>query len=347
MPGDTKVWEEKWNALQESCLPAVEAAADLDSLENLRIKFLGRKGGLTELLAALKDLPVADRRRLGPLGNDLRSRLEALLESRKRALFKAAVDRDLAGVKVDMSLPATPHGTGTLHPLTQTMEELVAVLNRLGFQTEEGPLVETDYYNFEALNIPPEHPARDMHDTFYVGADGLLLRTHTSPVQIRKMLNSAPPVRIVVPGRVFRHEAVDASHSAVFHQVEGLYVDRDVTMVDLKGTLLNFARAMFGARTQVRFKPSYFPFTEPSVEVDVQCLLCGGGGCAVCKQSGWLEMLGAGMVHPNVFRAVGYDPSAWKGFAFGIGVDRVAMLRYEISDIRLLYQNDLRFLTQF
>ncbi|MCX5787964.1 MAG: phenylalanine--tRNA ligase subunit alpha, partial [Elusimicrobia bacterium] len=247
----------------------------------------------------------------------------------------------------DATLPPPPAARGRLHPLTLVMDEMNSILARLGFALADGPLVETEYYNFEALNIPPEHPARDTQDTFYLEVGGLLLRTHTSPVQIRRMESSRPPVRIIAPGRVFRHEAVDASHSAVFHQIEGLYVDKQVSMADLRGTLDTFLQCLFGPQTKTRFRPSYFPFTEPSAEVDIACILCGGAGCAACKRSGWMEILGCGLVHPNVFKAVGYDPGHWSGFAFGMGVERIAMLKLGITDIRMFYENDLRFLEQW
>lgn len=342
-------WEKTYRKVEAGLLSAVPKAADLAALEGLRVSYLGRKGSLTQLLKSLKDLPLEDRKRLGPLANGLKERTEALLEEKLKSLQRSGFEGEIRKASLDLTLPSYFHRTlaaaGHLHPVTQTLREMTDILRSLGFGYAEGPLVETDYYNFEALNIPPEHPARDMQDTFYLAAPfSLLMRTHTSPVQIRRMESSRPPVRIMAPGRVFRHEAVDASHSAVFHQVEGLYVDRKVSMADLKGTLDLFLKGLFGPGAQIRFRPSYFPFTEPSAEVDVRCLF---GACSVCKGSGWLEMLGAGLVHPNVLKEVGYDPGLWSGFAFGIGVERVAMLRCGIQDIRQFYENDLRFLTQF
>lgn len=324
-----------------------EKAASLEKLEELRVDLLGRGGRLTELLKALKDLSLEQRRELGPGCQALKSDLEARLARRKEDLERAA---DLAVTPkgaCDLTLPALPTARGRIHPLTATLQEMTKTLRLMGFSCAEGPLVETERNNFEALNIPAHHPARDMQDTFYLQDVPLLLRTHTSPVQIRSMESARPPLRIISPGRVFRRDAVDATHSAVFHQVEGLAVDKNLSFAELKGTLQAFMRGLFGSSTALRFRPSYFPFTEPSAEVDVKCFFCSGSGCAVCKRSGWIEMLGCGMVHPKVFEAVDYDPQRWSGFAFGIGVERVAMLRLGVADIRLFYENDLRFLRQF
>jgi phenylalanyl-tRNA synthetase alpha chain len=315
---------------------AIDAARSAAELEQARVRFLGRQGALTQLLRSLGRLPAEERPLVGAAANDAKRELEALLEGR--------VDEARASERRHQRERERPP-RGTLHPLTQVRDDIIAVFASLGFSVAEGPEIETDYNNFEALNLPPDHPARDMQDTFYFSAD-TLLRTHTSPVQIRVMQAQRPPVRIVVPGTVYRRDA-DITHSPMFHQVEGLAVDANVSMADLKGTLELFAREMFGAGSRIRFRPSFFPFTEPSAEVDVLCFACGGDGCRLCKQSGWLEILGSGMVHPQVLRNVGYDPEAVTGWAFGMGIERVAMLRYGIDDIRLFFENDLRFLKQF
>jgi phenylalanyl-tRNA synthetase alpha chain len=334
---------------------AIARAQSAGALEELRVRYLGRQGALTLLLRGLGALPAAERPRVGAAANEAKRELEALLAGRLAAARERERREQRARERPDLTLPGRRPPAGTVHPLTRVHDEIVAIFAGLGFSVAEGPEVETDYYNFEALNLPPDHPARDMQDTFYVeragdgrpGGPSTLLRTHTSPVQIRTMKAQPPPVRIIVPGRVYRRDVADASHSPIFHQVEGLAVDRDTTMADLKGTLALFAREMFGPRSAIRFRPSYFPFTEPSAEVDVRCFLCGGDGCRVCKQSGWLEILGSGMVHPQVLRNVGYDPEAVTGWAFGMGIDRIAMLKYGIDDIRLFFENDLRFLRQF
>jgi phenylalanyl-tRNA synthetase alpha chain len=282
---------------------------------------------------------------VGAAANEAKRELEALLERRLDEAREAERARARGQQRLDLTLPGRRPPLGAVHPLSRVHDEIVAVFAGLGFSVAEGPEIESDYYNFEALNIPSDHPARDMQDTFYFSAD-TLLRTHTSPVQIRVMQAQRPPVRIIVPGRVYRRDA-DITHSPMFHQVEGLAVDRDVSMADLKGTLELFARAMFGRGSRIRFRPSFFPFTEPSAEVDVLCFACAGGGCRVCKQSGWLEILGSGMVHPQVLRNVGYDPEEVTGWAFGMGIERVAMLKYGVDDIRLFFENDLRFLRQF
>ena len=322
-------------------------ANSLPEIEELRVGFLGRKGKLTELLKSLKDLALEDRRDLGPKTQALKSALEGKISSRKAELEAASDLAAMAENAIDPTLPGFHPPRGRLHPLTRVLKEMTDILGAMGFAWAEGPHVETDFYNFGALNIPEHHPARDMQDTFYLRDAPLLMRTHTSPVQIRAMQKAQPPLRIISPGRVFRHDQVDATHSSVFHQIEGLYVDRGVSFADLKGTLQVFLERLLGPGTRLRFLPSYFPFTEPSAEVSVSCFVCSGSGCSVCKQSGWIELLGAGLVHPNVFKAVGYDPDAWSGFAFGIGVERVAMLRLGVADIRAFYENDLRFLRQF
>jgi phenylalanyl-tRNA synthetase alpha chain len=290
-------------------------------------------------------LPESERPRVGAAANEAKRELEALVESRLSQTREAERRQQRARTRLDLTLPGRRPAQGSLHPLTIVNDEIIAIFVGLGFTVAEGPEVEDDYHNFAALNFPDDHPARDMQDTFYVGEDALL-RTHTSPVQIRAMKAQRPPVRIICPGRVYRRDA-DITHSPMFHQVEGLAVDRNVSMGELKGTLELFARAMFGPRSKIRFRPSFFPFTEPSAEVDVLCFLCGGSGCRVCSQTGWLEILGSGMVHPHVLRNVGYDPEEVTGWAFGMGVERIAMLKYGVDDIRLFFENDLRFLRQF
>ncbi len=340
-------WEESWKKESAHAPVSVSKASTLEELESVRLRFLGRKGSLTLLLKSLKDLPLEERRRLGGGANEFKEKLEQSIDARRRQLEREGSERRLSK-GVDVTLPGSAAPAGRLHPLTQIEAEIASIFERLGFSWAEGPLAETEYYNFEALNIPADHPARDTQDTFYLREPAsMLLRTHTSPVQVRRMESCRPPVRIIAPGRVFRHEAVDASHSAVFHQVEGLYVDKNVSMADLKGTLDLFLRGLFGPNTHSRFRPSYFPFTEPSAEVDIQCLLCSGSGCPACKRSGWMEVLGAGLVHPNVFKAVGYNPELWSGYAFGMGVERIAMLKLGVPDIRMFYENDIRFLEQF
>jgi phenylalanyl-tRNA synthetase alpha chain len=323
----------------------IERAATRRDLEEARVRYLGKKGALTQLLRALPDLPAAERPAVGREANLAKAEIESVLEARLASLERLERRARLAADRPDLTLPGRRVVPGGLHPLTRVHDEIVDVFTGMGFAVAEGPEVELDYYNFEALNIPKDHPARDMQDTFYVGGE-ILLRTHTSPVQIRTMERQKPPVRIIVPGRVYRRDA-DITHSPVFHQVEGLAVDRGISMGDLKGTLELFARELFGADSRIRFRPSFFPFTEPSAEVDVLCFLCKGGGCRVCKASGWLEILGSGMVHPRILRAMGYDTEEVTGWAFGMGIERVAMLRYGIDDIRLFYENDLRFLSQF
>ncbi|MGH7363363.1 MAG: phenylalanine--tRNA ligase subunit alpha [Candidatus Methylomirabilales bacterium] len=331
------------DALEAEATAAVEAA-DEGALEDLRVRYLGRRGSLTAILRGLPDLPPEARPVVGQRANAVKAAIEGALEARRLAL-RAAARVGLAADRLDSTLPGRPPMLGGLHPLTATLEDILEIFSSLGFAVAEGPEVELDYYNFEALNIPKDHPARDMQDTFYI-TDEVLLRTHTSPVQVRVMEAQPPPVRVVVPGKVYRRDA-DVTHSPMFHQVEGLLVDEGVTFADLKGTLTAFVRLFFGEATRLRFRPSFFPFTEPSAEVDISCVICRGAGCRVCSQGGWLEILGAGMVDPEVFRFVGYDSERFTGFAFGMGVERIAMLRYGIDDIRLFFENDLRFLEQF
>ena len=318
-------------------------ASTPEELEQLRVQYLGRKGKLTVILRGLKDLEPELRRKVGQEANAAKQDIETHLARALSALKAAA--RRAAATAIDVSLPGRRPPLGRLHPITRTMQEICDIFLHLGFEAVEGPEVELDWYNFEALNLPPDHPARDMQDTFYF-SDQVLLRTHTSPMQIRIMEQRQPPVRIIAPGRVYRRDS-DLTHSPMFHQVEGLLVDKGVSFADLKGTLTTFVHQMFGPEVGLRFRPSYFPFTEPSAEVDIECVICRGDGCRVCKISGWLEILGSGMVHPAVFEAVGYDPEEYTGFAFGLGVERVAMLKYGIDDLRLFFENDLRFLRQF
>ncbi|HEY3066191.1 MAG TPA: phenylalanine--tRNA ligase subunit alpha [Methylomirabilota bacterium] len=333
------------DAIAGKARAAIAAAQTSADLEAVRVGILGRSGELTQLLRSLGSVPAAERPALGAAANAAKTELETALERRLAEVGAAERRRRREAERVDLTLPGRRPPQGTVHPLTQVHDEIVAIFAGLGFSVAQGPEIETDYYNFEALNLPRDHPARDMQDTFYFSED-TLLRTHTSPVQIRAMQGQRPPIRIIMPGRVYRRDA-DITHSPMFTQVEGLAVDRAISMGDLKGTLELFAREMFGPRSRIRFRPSFFPFTEPSAEVDVLCFLCGGDGCRVCKQSGWLEILGCGMVHPQVLRNVAYDPEEVTGWAFGMGIERVAMLKYGIDDIRLFFENDLRFLTQF
>lgn len=338
-------FDEQLDAIKREALKALEGAEDLKTLEEVEIFLLGRKGRLTQLLRSLKDLPPELRPKAGESANCLKEWLEEEIEKRRTQLKEEELKRALLKERVDVTLPGMPFPRGKLHPITQVLEEMIEIFTHMGFQVVEGPEVELDYYNFEALNIPKDHPARDMHDTFYI-SDEVLLRTHTSPVQVRVMEKMKPPVQIISPGVVYRRDA-DVSHSPMFHQIEGLLVDEGVSFSHLKGTLAYFVREFFGKDTQMRFRPSFFPFTEPSAELDIGCFICKGKGCSVCKGTGWLEILGCGMVHPEVFRAVGYEFGRLTGYAFGLGVERIAMLKYGITDIRLLFQNDMRFLNQF
>ena len=334
------------DAIAYEARAAIAAARTVAELEQVRVKYLGRQGAITQLLRTLGTLPAAERPQVGAAANEAKREIEALLDGRLTAAQETERARDRAAARPDLTLPGRRPPLGAMHPLKRVEDEIIEVFTGLGFSVVEGPEIETDYNNFEALNFPTDHPARDMQDTFFLPGD-LLLRTHTSPVQIRTMQAQRPPVRVIVPGRVYRRDIADASHSPVFHQVEGLAVDRDVSMGDLKGTLELFARELFGARTGVRLRPSFFPFTEPSAEFDALCFVCGGDGCRVCKQSGWLEIGGSGMVHPNVLSNVGYDPEEVTGWAFGMGIERIAMLRYGVDDLRLFFDNDVRFLRQF
>jgi phenylalanyl-tRNA synthetase alpha chain len=329
--------------LRREALRRIEAAGDVQTIEALRIEWLGRKSGeITALLRSIPAVPAEERGAFGQAVNALKAEVATRLSERKAALAAPAGARPAA----DVTMPGRRPALGRLHPITRAAREMIEIFGRLGFEVAEGPEVEDEWHNFVALNIPPEHPARDPLDNYYI-EDRLLLRTQTSTVQIRVMENRPPPIRIIAPGRVYRPDTVDASHSNMFHQLEGLWVEKGVTFADLKGVLSMFARAFFGADVRTRFMPSYFPFTEPSAEFYVSCLLCRGKGCPACKGSGWMEIAGCGMVDPNVFDAVGYDPEEVTGLAFGFAIDRPAMLKYGINDIRLLFENDLRFLRQF
>ena len=342
MAGDPRVQEVLDRALAE-----VAGARSASDLEQVRVRVLGRSGQLTTLLRSLGSIPAAERPRIGEQTNRAKASVEAAIAARLEGLKAEERRITLQADRPDLTLPGRRPDPGPVHPITRVTEEIIEVFEGLGFSVAEGPEVESDYYNFAALNFPDDHPARDMQDTFHVGPDALL-RTHTSPVQIRTMKAQRPPVRIICLGKVYRRDILDATHSPMFHQVEGLAVDKHITMADLKATLQLFAREMFGPTSGVRFRPSFFPFTEPSAEFDVRCFKCGGdGACRFCKNSGWLEIGGSGMVHPNVLRNVGYDPEEVTGWAFGMGIDRIALLKYEIDDIRLFFDNDLRFLQQF
>jgi phenylalanyl-tRNA synthetase alpha chain len=334
---------DKIEKLRISAAAELSAVENLQSLEAFRVMFLARKGRIAELFDDLKDVPSADRPKIGKALNELRSEIQKLFDSTKVSLEHLhKTEEEL----LDITLPGRRKWMGSEHPLTQTLDEIKRIFFRMGFEAAYGPEIEDDYHNFEALNFPPDHPARDMQDTFFI-EDKVLLRTHTSPMQVRVMEKNRPPVRVIVPGRVYRNEAISARSYCLFHQVEGLYVDKGVTFSELKGTLVAFAKQFFGKEIKYRFRPSFFPFTEPSAEMDITCFLCRGKGCRVCKQSGWLEILGCGMVHPNVYSYVKYDPGKYSGYAFGLGIDRITMLRYGIDDIRSLYENDVRLLKQF
>ena len=332
-------------ALVSQALEAVQNTDDITVLEQLRVQYLGKKGELTVLMQTLGKLSAEERPKAGALINAAKNQVQDALNTRRDALEQAALGARLAAEKIDVTLPGRGQASGGLHPVTRTLERVEQFFTHIGYNVAEGPEVEDDYHNFEALNIPGHHPARAMHDTFYFNAS-MLLRTHTSPVQVRTMESQQPPIRIVCPGRVYRCDS-DITHSPMFHQVEGLLIDEGISFADLKGTIEEFLRVFFEKPLGVRFRPSFFPFTEPSAEVDMQCVMCSGKGCRVCKQTGWLEVMGCGMVHPNVLRMSGIDPEKYQGFAFGMGVERLAMLRYGVNDVRLFFDNDLRFLAQF
>ena len=342
-------WEKKHLEISKTYLKAFKNAASLSELENLKVKCLGRKGDLTALLKNLKDFSIEDKKVLGVKGNELKKELSEVLSFQKNKLETYLLTDELKKEKIDITLPSYPFTKGKLHPLTIALRTMTDIFINLGFTAVNGPHVEDEKTNFDDLNTPDYHPARAMQDTFYLNTEKkYLLRTHTSNVQIRYMRKNKPPIRIISPGTVFRRDAVDASHSPVFNQIEGLYVDKNVSMADLRQTLTAFMRTLFGEGASIRFRPSYFPFVEPGVEVDVKCVFCRHGKpCSVCKSTGWIEMLGTGMVHPNVFEAVGIDPEIYSGYAWGMGVERLAMLMYGISDIRTFYENDVKILRQF
>ena len=338
--------KEKLEQIRAAVEEALGKAADMDALENIRIKYMGKKGELTAVLKGMGKLSKEERPVIGALANEIRQKLESEIEAKNSAIAAAMEEKRLAEETIDVTMPGKRNREGKLHPLTQVMDEIKRIFMGMGFSIAEGPEVEYDYYNFEALNIPKNHPARDTQDTFYI-EDNIVLRTQTSPMQIRVMEKTKPPIRVIAPGKVYRSDTVDATHSPVFHQIEGLVVDKGVTMADLKGTLEMFVKTLYGENTRARFRPHHFPFTEPSAEMDISCWSCGGKGCGVCKGEGWIEVLGCGMVHPKVLANCGIDPEVYSGFAFGIGLERIAMGKYDINDLRLFFENDLRFLSQF
>jgi phenylalanyl-tRNA synthetase alpha chain len=332
--------------IKQEALKQIEASDALEKLNDIKVAYLGKKGELTNVLKSMKDVAPEDRPKVGQLVNDARALIEGKLEETMVALQKRAREEQLKKEVIDVTLPAKRNKVGHTHPNTIALEEVERIFVGMGYEVMEGPEVEYDAYNFEKLNIPKNHPARDEQDTFYI-SDSIVLRSQTSPVQVRAMEEGKLPIRMLAPGRVFRSDEVDATHSPSFHQIEGLVIDKNITFADLKGTLAEFAKELFGPETKVKFRPHHFPFTEPSAEVDVTCFKCGGSGCRFCKGSGWIEILGCGMVHPNVLKMSGIDPDEYSGFAFGVGLERIALLKYEIDDMRLLYENDIRFLKQF
>lgn len=338
--------KEKLQKIKEAAINQLKEASSLEALNEVRLNFLGKKGELTAVLKSMKDVAPEDRPKVGQMVNEARAEIEAFLENTKKQMERAARELKMKNEVIDVTLPAKMNNVGHRHPNAIALDEVERIFVGMGYEVVEGPEVEKDYYNFEALNIPADHPAKDEQDTFYINGD-ILLRTQTSPVQARVMEKGKLPIRMIAPGRVFRADEVDATHSPSFHQIEGLVVDKKITFADLKGTLAEFAKEMFGEDTKVKFRPHHFPFTEPSAEMDMSCFKCGGKGCRFCKGSGWIEILGCGMVHPHVFEMCGIDPNEYTGFAFGIGLERISLLKYEIDDMRLLYENDIRFLKQF
>lgn len=332
--------------IQQQAAGLIHAAQDEASLEQLRVKFLGKKGELTAILKQMGKLTAEERPVIGALANDVREEIDAAVRKQAKILAAAAMNKKLATEVIDVTLPGNVPAQGARHPFQKVLGELKEIFLGMGYDIAEGPEIEYDKYNFEMLNMPPSHPARDTQDTFYI-TESILLRTQTSPMQIRTMLEAEPPIRIICPGRVYRSDASDATHSPIFHQIEGLAVDKGITFTDLKGTLEMFIKQLYGADIKTRFRPHHFPYTEPSAEMDMSCFKCGGKGCSLCKGEGWIEILGCGMVHPKVLENCGIDPTVYSGFAFGVGLERIAMMRYDIDDMRLLYENDLRFLRQF
>ena len=338
--------KEQLNKIKKEALAALDNADVLDNIEELRVKFLGKKGELTAIMKGMGALSPEERPVIGQLANEVRDYVTKALDEKKEALLKALSAKKLEAEKIDVTVPGKAVQKGKKHPLTTVLDDLKDIFIGMGFSIAEGPEVELDFYNFEALNIPKDHPARDTQDTFYIN-DNVVLRTQTSPMQIRTMEKQKPPIRIIAPGRVYRSDAVDATHSPVFHQVEGLVIDKGITMADLKGTLEMFVHKLYGEDTKLRFRPHHFPFTEPSAEVDISCFNCGGKGCNICKGEGWIEILGCGMVHPKVLKVCNIDPEIYSGFAFGIGLERTTMFRYGVKDLRMFFENDVRFLNQF
>ena len=338
--------KDRLEQIRQSALKQIEEAGALEKLNDIRVAFLGKKGELTSIMKSMKEIAPEDRPAFGQMVNETRSEIEKKMEEMKTALAKKAREAQLKAEVIDVTLPAKKSNVGHRHPNTIALEEVERIFVGMGYEVIEGPEVEKDYYNFEALNIPANHPAKDEQDTFYIN-DKIVLRTQTSSVQVRVMERGELPIRMISPGRAFRSDDVDATHSPSFHQIEGLVIDKNITFADLKGTLETFAKKLYGPDTKVKFRPHHFPFTEPSAEVDVSCFKCGGKGCRFCKGSGWVEILGCGMVHPNVLRMSGIDPDVYTGFAFGVGLERITLFKYEIDDMRLLYENDARFLKQF
>ena len=338
--------KEKIEQIRQQALGAIEDAAGMDKLNDVKVAFLGKKGQLSSLLKGMKDVAPEDRPKVGQIVNETRQAIEEVLDAAKKDLAAKKRELQMKSEVIDVTLPAKKAELGHKHPNTLAREEIEKIFIGMGYEVVEGPEVEYDYYNFEALNIPANHPAKDEQDTFYIN-DKILLRTQTSPVQVRVMEQKKPPIRMIAPGRVFRADEVDATHSPSFHQIEGMVIDKGITFSNLKGTLTQFVQKLFGKETKVKFRPHHFPFTEPSAEMDVSCFKCGGKGCRFCKGEGWIEILGCGMVHPRVLRMSGIDPEEYSGFAFGIGLERITLLKYEIDDMRLLYENDDRFLKQF
>lgn len=338
--------KEKLEQIKAEAIAKISAAKSLDELNDVRVTQLGKKGALTGILKGMKDVAPEDKPKIGQLVNEARADIEAALDKAKAEMERKVREAKMKSEVIDVTLPAKKNNVGHRHPNTIALEEVERIFVGMGYEVVEGPEVEKDYYNFEALNIPADHPAKDEQDTFYVNGD-ILLRTQTSSTQVHEMEKGKLPIRMIAPGRVFRADEVDATHSPSFHQIEGLVIDKNITFADLKGTLAEFAKELFGEETKVKFRPHHFPFTEPSAEVDVTCFKCGGSGCRFCKGSGWIEILGCGMVHPHVLEMSGIDPEEYTGFAFGVGLERIALLKYEIDDMRLLYENDIRFLKQF
>ena len=338
--------KEKLEGIKKEALALIDNADKMDKLNEVKVAYLGKKGQLTALLKGMKSIAPEDRPAFGQMVNEVRSQLEEVLDKKNKALASAAREAQMKAERIDVTLPAKKQAAGHRHPNHVALDEVERIFIGMGYEVVEGPEVEYDYYNFEALNIPANHPAKDEQDTFYI-TDKILLRTQTSPVQVRTMEKQPLPIRMIAPGRVFRSDEVDATHSPSFHQIEGMVIDKNITFADLKGTLEQFAKEMFGEDTKVKFRPHHFPFTEPSAEVDVTCFKCHGKGCRFCKGEGWIEILGCGMIHPRVLKMSGIDPEEYSGFAFGVGLERIALLKYEIDDMRLLYENDIRFLKQF